>query len=57
MEVEAVLAKGKHPYLSAEYIKDDLSYSILEGLCENIQEYVNESEDTVIRMTIRQNKI
>ena len=57
MELEAVLAKGEHPYLSAEYIKDDLSYSILENLCENIQEYVNESEDTVIRMTIRQNKI
>ena len=57
LEIEAVLPKSEEPYLSKDSIKDDLSYSILESLCENIQEYVNESEDTVIRMTIRQNKI
>ena len=57
LEVEAVLAKGDHPYLAPEHVKDDLSFSILEGLCESIQEYINESDDTVIRMTIRQNTI
>lgn len=54
LELEATLPKGKHPYLSEEYIKDDLSYSILKGLCERIEEGVNENDETVIRMTIRQ---
>lgn len=54
LELEATLAKGEHPYLSGEYIKDDLSYSILEGMCEKIEEDVNEMNETVIRMTIRQ---
>ena len=54
LELEATLAKGKHPYLSGEYIKDDLSYSILEGLCETIEEDINEMNEAVIRLTIRQ---
>ena len=54
LELEATLAKGEHPYLSGEYIKDDLSYSILEGLCETIEENVNEMNEKVIRLTIRQ---
>lgn len=54
LELEATLAKGEHPYLSGEYIKDDLSYSILEGLCEKIEEDVNEMNETVIRMVIKQ---
>ena len=57
LELEVTLAKGEHPYLSGEYIKDDLSYSILEGLCERIEEDVNELNETVIRMTIQQNTI
>lgn len=57
IELEAVLAKGEHPYLSPEHVKDELSFSILEGLCESIKEYVNESDDTVIRLTIKQNTI
>ena len=57
LEVEATLAKGDHPYLSADHIKDDLSFSILEGLCERIEEDINELNETVIRMTILQNKI
>ena len=57
LELEATLPRGEHPYLSGEYIKDDLSYSILEGLCDNIEEDVNEMNETVIRMTIRQKTI
>jgi hypothetical protein len=57
IELEAVLAKGEQPYLSPDHVRDELSFSILEGLCENIKEYVNESDDTVIRLTIKQNTI
>ena len=55
--VEAVLPKTGKTYLTQEHIKDDLSYSILEGLCESIEEEVNEMNETVIRMTIKQNTI
>lgn len=54
LELEATLTKGEHPYLSGEYIKDDLSYSILKGLCEKIKEDINEMNETVIHMTIKQ---
>ena len=57
MALEAVLPKAEHPYLSAEYIKDELSFSILEGLCERIDESINEMNETTIRMTIKQNRI
>lgn len=57
LELEAVLAKGGHPYLSPEYIKDEISYSILEGICDKIVEKENEMGETVIRLTIRQNNI
>ncbi|MBR5299575.1 MAG: amino acid ABC transporter ATP-binding protein [Bacteroidales bacterium] len=57
LELEAVLEQGEHPYLSPEYVKDDLSYSILEGLCDKIVEDVNEKDEAVIRLTIRQNNI
>ena len=57
LEIEAVLAKGEHKYLSHEYIKDDISYSILEGICDKIVEEENNTDETVIRLTIRQNNI
>ena len=57
LEIEAVLPKSEEPYLSKDSIKDDLSYSILEGLCKKIEEGTNESNESVIRMTIRQNTI
>ena len=57
LEIEAALPKSDEPYLSKDSIKDDLSYSILEGLCERIEEGTNESNDTVIRMTLKQNTI
>ena len=55
--VEMTLPKGEHPYLSGDDIKDDLSYNIISGLCESIEEKTNETNETVIRMTIRQNTI
>ena len=57
LELEATLPKGEHPYLSGEHIKDELSYSILTGLCEKIAEDVNEMGETVIRLTIQQKTI
>ena len=57
LEVEAVLARGEQPYLSQEHIKEELGYTILEGLCEKIEEEVNDLDETVIRLTIRHNSI
>ena len=57
LEVEAVLAKGEQPYLSQECVKEELGYTILEGLCEKIEEESNDLGETVIRLTIRQNSI
>ena len=57
LEVEAVLAKGTQPYLSQESVQEELGYTILEGLCEKIEEGTNELGESVIRLTIRQNSI
>ena len=57
LELEAVLAQGEQPYLSPDRISDELSFSILEGLCESISEEVNAKNETVIRLKIRQNTI
>ena len=57
LEVEAVLAQGEQPYLSQECVKEELGYTILEGLCEKIEEESNDLGETVIRLTIRQNSI
>ena len=37
LELEATLTRGAHPYLSPDHIADDLSYSIIEGLCTRIE--------------------
>ena len=57
LEVEAVLAKGTQPYLSQESVQEELGYTILDGLCEKIEEGTNELGESVIRLTIRQNSI
>ena len=57
LELEATLTRGAHPYLSPDHIADDLSYSIIEGLCTRIEEDINEKNDSVIRLTIKQNTI
>lgn len=57
LKVEATLPKCEHPYLSQDNIMDDLSYSIIEGLCESIEEETNENNETTIQLTINQNTI
>ena len=57
LKLEAVLAQGEHSYLSPEYAKDELSFSILEGLCESMSEEINLKNETVIRLKIKQNTI
>lgn len=57
LKIEATLPKGEKPYLSNEGIKEELSYTILEGLCESIEEEPNEMDETIIRLTIKQNSI
>ena len=57
LELEATLPSCGHPYLSDDYLNDDLSYSIINGLCESISEEINEMNETVIRIKIRQNSI
>ena len=57
LEIEASLAKGDHPYLGTEHIKADLSYNILQGLCDSIEETTDDRGETVIRLLIRQNSI
>ena len=55
--VEAALARGTESYLSQESVRDELSYTILEGLCEQMEEQTNELGETVIRLRIKQNSI
>ena len=57
LKVEAILAKGEQPYLSGDDITDNLGYTILEGLCESIEEVYNEPGETVIRLIIKENPI
>lgn len=57
LEVEVALAKGEQPYLSQDCIKEELGFTILEGLCEKIEEEVNDLNETVIRLIIKQNSI
>ena len=57
LELEAVLPKSEHHYLSKEYIKDDLSYSILNGMCDKIVEEDDTMDKTLIRLTMKYNNI
>lgn len=57
LKVEAILAKGEQPYLSGESIEDNLGFTILEGLCESIEEVTNELDETVIRLIIKEDSI
>lgn len=51
--VKALLHDVNRHYLSEENIKDDLSYSIIKGMCKEIEEVVNEAGRKVIRLTIK----
>ena len=57
LKIEATLPQSEAPYLSNESVKEELSYTILEGLCESIEEEPNEMGETVIRLSIKQNSI
>lgn len=57
LKIEAVLPKRETPYLSKELIQEELGYTILEGLCESIEEGLNDLNETVISLAIRQNSI
>lgn len=57
VDIEATLAKRETPYLSQQSMEDDLSYTILSGLCEKIDEGTNEFNQSVIRLSIKQNSL
>ena len=57
LEVAATLPQGDMPYLSQEREQEELSYTILDGLCEKMQEDNNELGETIIRLKIKQNSI
>ena len=57
LKIEATLPQSEAPYLSNESVKEELCYTILEGLCESIEEKPNEMGETVIRLSIKQNSI
>ena len=57
LKLEAVLPQGESPYLANKLIKEELSYTILEGLCESIEEGLNELNESVICLSLRQNSI
>lgn len=53
LEVNASLQNADYEYLAQEAIKDDLSYTILSGMCSCIEEYTNDLGEKVIRLTIK----
>lgn len=57
VKLEATLPKRDVPYLEQESIKEELGYTILEGLCESIEEETGEAGETIIRLSIKQNPI
>ena len=57
VEIEATLAKRETPYLSQQDMEDDLGYTILSGLCEKIEEETNEFNQSIIRLSIKQNSL
>lgn len=57
LEVEAILPDSSRAYLSHENVQDDLSYTIIEGMCSSIDETVNESGEKSIRLKIQKNSI
>lgn len=57
LEIEALLADTSRNYLSPDTVKDDISYAILEGMCDSIEETISISSEKSIRLTIRKNII
>lgn len=56
LEVEVIMNDKSISYLSADKIKNDLSYRILDSMCSSIIEQVNESGQRNIKLIIRKNQ-
>ena len=54
--IEAILKDSGREYLSEENIADDLIYMIISNKCASIEETVNESDEKVIRLTLKESK-
>ena len=54
--IEAILEDTGKTYLSEEDIADDLSYMIISSKCSVIEEAVNEDNEKIIRLTLKENK-
>lgn len=52
--IEAILKDSGREYLSEENIADDLSYMIISNKCASIEEIVNETNEKVIRLTLKE---
>ena len=56
MVIEAVLKRTGKIFLSEEAVADNLSYMIISSKCSVIEEAVNEIDEKVIRLTLKENK-
>ena len=54
--IEAILEDSTKTYLSEEYVADDLSYMIISSKCASIEEIVNDNDEKVIRLTLKESK-
>ena len=54
--IEAILEDTGKTYLSEEDIANDLSYMIISSKCSAIEESVNEDNEKIIRLTLKENK-
>lgn len=54
--IEAILEDSGRTYMSEDDIADDLSYMIVSSKCDSIEETVNESDEKVIRLTLKESK-
>lgn len=55
LTVDAVLQDNGREYMSPEAASDELSYTIVSGMCEKISEYINEDGERNIHLELRHN--
>ena len=55
LTVDAALEDNGRDYMSLETASDDLSYTIVSGMCESISEYINEDGERLIHLELRHN--
>ena len=56
MVIEAILKSTGITFLSEDTVTDNLSYMIISSKCSAIEETVNESDEKIIRLTLKENK-